>query len=351
MTVLDTILLGNTIRQWAYAALVALGSLLALQFLLRVAHARAAALAARTATRWDDIVVHAFSRTQALFLPLLCVIAGVATLHLSPAARQVLRTATVLALLLQGGIWLSAGFTLWLQGYLARSMAADRAAATTMTALAFGVKVLLWSIVLLVALDNVGVNVTTLVTGLGVGGIAVALAVQNVLGDLFASLSIVLDKPFVLGDFLVVDDLLGSVEYIGIKTTRLRSLGGEQLVFSNSDLIKSRVRNYGRMAERRVSFEIGVTYQTPRSALQQIPGIVKEAVEAQSHTRFDRSHFKSYGDFALAFETVYYVLSPDYKLYMDIQQAVNLRLHERFEQERIEFAYPTQTLFLERARA
>jgi small-conductance mechanosensitive channel len=171
---------------------------------------------------------------------------------------------------------------------------------------------------------------------------------QNVLGDLFASLSIVLDKPFVLGDFLIVDEHLGNVEHIGLKTTRVRSLWGEQLIFSNSDLLNSRIRNLGRMQERRTVFALGVTYQTPREKLTRIPGILREAVEAQEKTRFDRSHFKAYGDFSLNFETVYYVTVADYNAYMDVQQAINLRIHERFEEEGIEFAYPTQTLFLVR---
>jgi small-conductance mechanosensitive channel len=212
-------------------------------------------------------------------------------------------------------------------------------------------RVVLWAVVMLLVLDNLGIDITALVAGLGIGGIAVALAVQNILGDLFASLSIVLDKPFVVGDFLVVDDCLGSVEYVGLKTTRLRSLSGEQLVISNADLLKSRLRNYGRMYERRVLFALGVTYQTPREKLEKIPGIIKEAVDGQEKVRFDRAHFKAYGDFALNFETVYYVLDPDYARYMDIQQAVNLKIHEAFESEAIEFAYPTQTLFLERAKA
>jgi small-conductance mechanosensitive channel len=196
-------------------------------------------------------------------------------------------------------------------------------------------------------LDNVGIDVTALVAGLGVGGIAVALAVQNVLGDLFASLSIALDKPFTLGDFLIIDDYMGSVEHIGLKTTRIRSLSGEQLVFSNTDLLKSRIKNYGRMFERRVVFKIGVTYQTPRDKIELIPTIIREAIESQEPVRFDRSHFQAYGDFSLLFETVYYVLKPDYNLYMDIQQAINLEIHRRFEQESIEFAYPTQTLILQ----
>jgi len=205
---------------------------------------------------------------------------------------------------------------------------------------------LLWLAVFLLTLDNLGYDVTALIAGLGVGGVAVALAVQNILGDLFASLSILVDKPFVIGDFLIIDDYMGSVEHVGLKTTRIRSLSGEQLIFSNSDLLKSRLRNYGRMYERRVAFTIGVTYETPREKLKLIPGILQTAIEAQEKTRFDRSHFAKYGDFALNFETVYYVLGPDYNLYMDIQQAINLQLHEQFESLAIDFAYPTQVVHL-----
>jgi small-conductance mechanosensitive channel len=169
---------------------------------------------------------------------------------------------------------------------------------------------------------------------------------QTILGDLFSSLSIVLDKPFVIGDFLIVDEMLGTVEYVGLKTTRLRSLSGEQLVFSNSDLLNSRIRNFGRMYERRVPFTIGVTYQTPLAKLEIIPQIIRDAINAQNNTRMDRSNFKSHGDFALLFESVYYVKVPDYNEYMNIQEAINLYIHKRFEEEGIDFAYPTQTLYL-----
>jgi small-conductance mechanosensitive channel len=177
----------------------------------------------------------------------------------------------------------------------------------------------------------------------------VALAAQNILGDLFASASIVLDKPFVMGDFVIVDDHLGTVERIGLKTTRIRSLSGEQLVFSNNDLLQSRIRNFKRMYERRVVFSIGVTYQTPHDKLAEIPALLRAAVEAREQVRFDRAHFKEYGDFSLNFEIVYYVLSPDFNIYMDIQQAINLEIHREFERRDIEFAYPTQTIFVERA--
>jgi small-conductance mechanosensitive channel len=208
------------------------------------------------------------------------------------------------------------------------------------------VSVVVWSIVLLVVLDNLGVKVTTLLAGLGVGGIAVALALQNVLGDVFASLSIILDKPFVIGDYITIGEHQGTVQAIGLKSTRMRSLSGEELIFSNNDLLASRIRNYGRMTERRAVFTIGVTYETPRAKLDKIPGILREAVEAQQKVRFDRSHFKQYGDSAIVFETAYFVLAPEYPVYMDIQQAINFRIHERFEEEGIQFAYPTQTIHL-----
>lgn len=225
-------------------------------------------------------------------------------------------------------------------------MEENPAAVSTINVIALASKIVLWSTVILLGLDNLGINVTALVAGLGIGGVAVALALQNILGDLFASLSIVFDKPFINKDFLIVGDLMGSVEHIGLKTTRIRSLSGEQLIFSNSDLLNSRIRNYGRMFERRVVFSIGVTYQTPREKLKFLPEIIRKAIETKSKTRFDRCHFMKYGDYALMFETVFYVLSPDYNIYMDIQQAIYFEIHERFEQEQIEFAYPTQKIFV-----
>jgi small-conductance mechanosensitive channel len=210
----------------------------------------------------------------------------------------------------------------------------------------FVMRLVVWTAVLLVLLDNLGVDITALVAGLGVGGIAVALAAQNILGDLFASLSIVLDKPFVVGDFIAIGEFLGSVEHVGLKTTRLRSLSGEQVVFSNADLLGSRVRNYGRMFERRVLFSLGVTYQTPPDKMRRIPVMIREIVESQDRVRFDRAHFQGFGDFALLFEVVYYVLSREYNVHMDIQQSINMTLLERFAAEGIEFAYPTQTVFV-----
>jgi len=181
---------------------------------------------------------------------------------------------------------------------------------------------------------------------LGVGGIAVALAVQNILGDLFASLSIVLDKPFVIGDFIVVDTFVGTVEHIGLKTTRLRSLSGEQVIFSNTDLLGSRIRNYKRMYERRVVFTLGLVYQTPMEKVESVGKILQEIIELEPQARFDRAHFKEFGDSALVYEIVYFIKTSDFNAYMDAQQRINLAIMQRFEEQGISFAYPTRTVYM-----
>jgi len=340
--------LGNTGREWLTAiglALLVAAALLLLQWLLRF---RVKRLARLTSTVWDDLVLEVLGRTHILALLIFAAVIGSLALELPAKVRAALVTVAVITLLLQGGLWVSHLWKTWIRQTTEERRETDPASAVALNATGWIGRLVLWSLVLLLILDNLGIDITALVAGLGVGGVAVALALQNVLGDLFAFLAIVLDKPFVVGDFLTVDSYLGSVEYVGLKTTRLRSLSGEQLVMSNADLLKSRLRNYGRMQERRVVFALGVTYQTPRDKLREIPGIIQAAIEAQEKTRFDRSHFKEYGDFALNFETVYYVVESDYRLYMDIQQAINLAIHERFEAEGIEFAYPTQTVFLSR---
>ncbi|MGB8329167.1 MAG: mechanosensitive ion channel family protein [Polyangiales bacterium] len=337
---------GNEIRTWLIALGVTIGALIVLRLVEQVLIVRVERLAKKTHTIVDDLLTGALRKTKLAYLLVVSIFAGALCVSLPPDVRSILWTATIVGTLVQGGIWLSAALQIWIRNY--RKDEADGANLMTMNALSFLGRIALWATILLLVLDNVGVDVTALVAGLGIGGVAVALAIQNILGDLFASLSIVFDRPFVLGDFVMVGDLMGSVEHIGIKTTRIRSISGEQLVFSNADLLGSRIRNFGRMEQRRVVFKLGVTYQTSVDKLEQIPEIIREAVESQGKTRFDRSHFASYGDFSLDFETVYYVESPDYALYMDIQQAINLRLYRRFADAGIEFAYPTQTLFIQK---
>ncbi len=347
MNLLELVFFDNTLKAWSIAALVFAGTSLGVWLLIKAATRAVARLTSRTDTRLDDAAVDVVRRTKWWLLFALGLFFASLFLSLPETVERALSHAAVIAVLVQSGIWVGAIVALTLAWSRERQMETSPAGVTTLNAIGFVSKILVWSMVVLLALQNLGVDVTALVAGLGVGGVAVALAVQNILGDLFASLSIVFDEPFAVGDFLAIGEHMGSVEHVGLKTTRIRSLSGEQLVFSNSDLLGSRIRNFGRMYQRRVVFPIGVTYQTPRKQLEEIPQILRKAVESQTHTRFDRAHFKAYGDFALNFETVYYVELPDYNLYMDVQQAINLYIHEQFENRGIAFAYPTQTLFLQ----
>lgn len=338
--------LRNPLLAWGTAIGAVVAAWILLGLVRRVVRSRLEHLAGRHEFGPLKIAAQAFGQTRGWFLFVLAVFLGTRLLVLPDSFHAALLHAAIIALLVQMGLWATAVFTTAMQLRRQRQLEIDPSAVAAMDVLGFVVRVAIWSLVFLLALDNLGIDITALVAGLGIGGIAVALATQNILGDLFASLSIMLDQPFVVGDFLSVNEYVGSVEKIGIKTTRLRSLSGEQLVFSNNDLLNSRIRNFGRMFERRVVFSLGVTYETPVEKLKLIPGILREAIEAQENVRFDRAHFQKYGDFALVFEIVYYVTSSDYNLHMDIQQNVNLLVYERFAEQGIEFAYPTQKLYV-----
>ncbi|PKN67439.1 MAG: mechanosensitive ion channel protein MscS [Deltaproteobacteria bacterium HGW-Deltaproteobacteria-12] len=346
MTFLEKVFIGNTAQTWLMAIGAALIVFLILFLIKRIMLRRFSDFAARSTTQVDDLLLAVLGETKILFLVIVSVYIGSHILVLSPTILNVGDKIFFVVTVIQIAFWVGRAINFVISANVKKRMADDAASATTISVLGFIGKLLLWSIVLLLILDNMGVNITSLVAGLGIGGIAVALAAQNILGDLFASLSIVIDKPFVIGDFIVVDQLKGTVEHIGMKTTRLRSLGGEQLIFSNNDLLKSRIQNFKRMLERRIVFGFGVTYQTPPEKLSIINEIVREIIIKQQQVRFDRVHFKECGESALNFEVVYTVKNQDYNLYMDIQQAINLEMLRRFREEGIEFAYPTRMLFI-----
>jgi small-conductance mechanosensitive channel len=346
---LDWTFYGNSLTSWLLALAVAVFVFAALYGLRRFVLRQLRRLGARTRTDVDDIATEAVAATRRWYLGLVAIWAGTMFLALPAPLRDRIETVAALLTLVQIGLWGAAGVRGYVSRYSEAKLADDPASVTTVRALGFLATVFVWVAVGLVGLDNLGIEVTAMVAGLGIGGVAVALAVQNILGDLFASLSIVLDKPFVYGDFIVVGDMSGTVEKVGLKTTRVRSLSGEQLVFSNSDLLQSRIRNYKRMFERRVVFTLGVVYQTSREQVGAIPEMLRAAVESQEGVRFDRAHFKSFAASSLDFEVVYYVLEPDFNTYMDRQQAINLAIMDTFAESGIEFAYPTQTLILERA--
>lgn len=207
-------------------------------------------------------------------------------------------------------------------------------------------KIILWLGAVVLILSNIGYDVTSLIAGLGIGGIAIALALQNILGDLFSSLAIYFDKPFKVGDFVVLGDQMGTVKKIGIKTTRIQTPQGEELVVSNSELTKAQVRNFGVMERRRNLQHIGVTYDTPAEKLKHIPDMIKEIIDKQGNVDCDRIHFKSFGDSSLVFEVVYYVKTGDYKKFMDMQGKINLAIVEKFNHENIEIAFPTRTVYV-----
>ena len=275
--------------------------------------------------------------------------AAASGLALPERVHHIVANLVLILVLMQVGLWAGRALRYYLE-MKELERGADRAFAGSLDIINFVARMLIWSLLVLVALDNLGINITALLAGLGVGGVAVALALQNVLGDLFASLSIALDKPFVVGDNLVIDTFTGTVEHIGIKTTRLRSETGEQIIMSNADMLKSRVRNFGRMQEQRAIATIRVTYGTPAETLRSIPKMLESIVREQANARFDRCHLKTLAESALYFELSYFVQQPSVNPLLDLQQAVNFRIVDEFQRLGVEFAYPTQLVMVDDRR-
>ncbi len=345
MKTLTYLMAHNDSEAWLLATGMAVASFLALALLRRLVRTRLGQLASHTSIAWDDLLVDVLAGTRNWMLAGLSLLLALNYLDLPEALSNRLTQAIMALILLQAGLWVSQAVRFWLQRRIAARQAGDDGASATALAVAgFTIRLALWSIVLVLILDQFGFDVTTLIASLGVGGVAVALAVQNILGDLFASLSIALDKPFVIGDFIVVGDISGTVEHVGLKTTRIRNLSGEQVVMSNGDILSSRIRNFKRLQERRIAFAFGVQYDTPADTLEAIPGMVKAIVEAVDEARFDRAHFRAFGASSLDFEVVYYVTTADYARYMDVQQTINLALVRQFAGHDIAFAFPTRTI-------
>ncbi|MDR5880445.1 mechanosensitive ion channel family protein [Caballeronia sp. LZ032] len=331
--------------EWLYAAVAFVASYFILSGALRLCVARLGALSARTSTHFDDMIVDVLDRTHRLTIVMASVLIATEFIDLSSKWDSRISHLWFLVVGFQLALWVNHGVSVWTARRLdSAAVTAHNPVITTM--MSWMLRALLWSVLLLAVLANMGVNITAFVASLGVGGVAVALAVQSILSDLFASLAIGLDKPFEIGDFIVFNDVAGSIEHIGLKTTRIRSLSGEQIVCSNTELLKNTIHNYKRMAERRIVFGFGVTYDTKPEQLREVPQIVKTAVEAAGTTRFDRAHLKQFGESSLDFEVVYYVTDASFNLYMDIQQRINLDLMTALSERGIEFAFPTRTLYV-----
>jgi len=351
MDILEYVILENSVQSWLFALGISFGIFLLFLIIKRIFKNHLKSMIKKSKMSLDDYLIPLLSQTRWFSILAVGLWGGSVVLALPADIHDWFIRIIKLMLALQVGFWGTGLISLYVERGVESKLEEDQGEdATTLDALGLIVKIALWVILALIILDNLNVEISSLVASLGIGGIAVALALQNILGDLFASLSITFDKPFVIGDFVVVDDFEGDVEDIGLKSTRIRSLSGEVLVFSNTDLLNSRIRNFKKMEKRRISFNIGVIYGTPVDKLQKIPGIVEEIISPIENVEFERTHFKTLGDYSLDYSVVYHVLEPAYIAYLDVQQIINLMIYQKFEEEGIEFAYPTQTVMLESER-
>ncbi len=344
---LDHVLLHNPLQDWLIAIGIVLGIMLFATLLKRQVIKRMSKLARSSDRQIFGAMVKMAQASKLWLVAIVALQLGGNYLDLPHKADLTLQRLMTMAVFLQFGIWISALLDFWIARSRNQLPDAGVTESRSLDPFSFLGRLVLWTLVLLLVLDNMGVNITALATSLGVGGIAVALAVQNILGDLFASLSIVIDKPFVIGDSIAIDGLSGTVEHVGLKTTRIRSSTGEQLVVANSDMLKARLRNYKRMHERCITFSFTVPFSTAADQLEKIPQLVREAIEGREAVRFDRAHFKDLGGNAYLFEVVYWVRQPDYRTYMDAQQAINLALVRAFAEEGVQLSYPSQTLTID----
>ncbi|MFW0837950.1 MAG: mechanosensitive ion channel family protein [Candidatus Komeilibacteria bacterium] len=305
-------------------------------------------LTRRTNNAYDNMLVTVFDKLAWWFYLVVAIYISSRSLQLPAIVDNALQTVFILVVALQLIVAINRLIDLWLEHYQTVMAEQDDSGSHKLGWLGKLLKLLVWVIGVLLAISNLGYNITSLLAGLGIGGIAMALAVQNILEDIFSSFSIYMDQPFKIGDYIVIGDKMGTVKKIGIKTTRLTSLEGEEIVVSNKELTSAQIQNYKKMQERRASFSVGVTYDTSNEQLALIPEMVKEVIGKVDGCRFDRATWKDFGDFSLNFEIVYYFHNNDYAEYLLAQQAINLGLKQAFERAKIEFAYPTQTILVEK---
>jgi small-conductance mechanosensitive channel len=343
----ERIFYGNKIADWLVAGILGLAVWSVLSVIRRLVAARYKRYSGDHRSTPVRLLFYLAGNTKQFFFLALSLYAAQEGLTLAPGLQHAVANVALILILLQVGLWAGRSLRFYLE-IKEMERGPDRLFAGSLDIINFVARLVVWSVLTLVALDNLGVNITALLAGLGVGGVAVALALQNVLGDLFASLSIALDKPFAVGDSLTIDTYTGSVEHIGIKTTRLRSDTGEQIILSNADILKSRVRNYGRMTEQRVLTTLRVAYATPTEVLAGIPKLLEDIVRGQPNARFERCHLRSLGESSLQFELSYFAQQPKLNPMMDLQQTVNFKIINEFRRAGIEFALPAQRVVLDK---
>jgi small-conductance mechanosensitive channel len=343
------LLRSNSLTDWLIADAVAVAVWCALWSVRRFMASRYKKYSASLHRPLLRLVTYLLANTKQFFMVAMALYAAQSLLNLPDRFESHVSNIVMILILLQVGLWAGQAVRFYLETkQLERG--ADHVVTGSLDIINFVSRVLIWSLLILLALSNLGVNITALLAGLGVGGVAVALSLQSILGDLFASLSIALDKPFIVGDRLVIDTFMGNVEHIGIKTTRLRSDSGELIILSNADILKSRVRNFGRVAELRVLTALRVSYDTPSEKLREIPQLLESIVREQPNLRFERCHFKTLGDAALHFELSYFVQQPAVNPLLDLQQIINFRIVEEIRRLGVEFDDTTQRVMLKQPR-
>ena len=337
---------GNLIQDYLIAFGVFVVFLLVFKFFEKKVLKKVEKWARKTKTDIDDEIVKIVEKMPHIFYLYFSFYIAIKFLSINTTVSKVIDGILIILLIYWAAKVASDLIEYGFRKLAAKKGAKEKEKTTTYFALAFIAKIILWSTGLLLILSNLGVNISALVASLGIGGIAIALALQNVLGDIFSSFSLYFDKPFEIGDFIVLGDHKGTVKKIGLKTTRIQALQGEEIVVSNNELTSARVQNFKKMQKRRIDFGFGVTYDTPPAKLKKIPKMVKEVITKVKLADFDRAHFKKFGDSSLDFEVVYYANTADYNKYMDTQQKINLDIVSAFEKEKIEMAFPTRTIYL-----
>lgn len=335
----QTLLWGNSLKDYIIAAAIIVGGILVLQVIKSIVLRRLHKWAAKTETSVDDLILDMLKKGVLPLLYLILVYIAVCTLQLNDFLKKALDVAMVVVIVFFVVRVLTMGIKSLMAYHFAKQGRAEAQNATKGVVII--IQVILWVIGLVFLLGNLGYNITTILAGMGIGGIAIALAAQTILGDIFAYFSILFDRPFEVGEFLIIEDQLGTVIRIGIKTTRIQSLSGEELSYSNQNMLNQWIHNYSRMEKRRAVFGFNVSYDTPVEKLERIPEEVKKIILAQEKVTLDRVHFAQFQEYNLYFEGVYYSMEPGYGEYMDKQQKINLAICRLFEEMDVKFAFST----------
>ncbi len=340
---------GNAGKDYLIALGIFVGALVVLKIFQSIALKRLEKAVKKTKTDLDDVFIKIVENIKPRFYIFIAFFVALKSLIIPVFAGQIIYGLFVFVVVFQIIKSLQIFIDYWAEKLMRRKKEMEIPENRAMVRnVSYLLKFLLWVLAVFIILSNWGINITSLIAGLGIGGIAIAFALQSILQDIFSFFSIMIDKPFKVGDFIIVDNDMGVVEKIGIKTTRIKTLQGQELVFTNSKLTDSRINNFKKMEKRRVVFGFGVLYETSTKKVKKIPEIINDIINKEELADLDRVHFKEFGDFSLNFEVVYHVQVPDFGKYMDTQQSINFTIKEVFEKEGIEFAYPTQTLFVKK---